>query len=96
MIKEKKRRKKIEGKKEIEIGYHILPEYWGNGYATEAAHFFKQFAFKNELTDTLISIIHVDNVMSQNVAVKNGMIRTIRTQYTTRPVYIYRINKSNI
>src|SRR3990167_7224172 len=23
----------VEGKKEVEVGYHILPEHWGKGYA---------------------------------------------------------------
>ena len=27
----------IEGVKEVEVGYHIFPEYWGQGYAPEAA-----------------------------------------------------------
>jgi RimJ/RimL family protein N-acetyltransferase len=34
----------IEGQPEIEIGYHILPEYWGNGFASEAAQALKLFA----------------------------------------------------
>lgn len=30
----------------IELGYHILPEYWGQGYATEAAQALLRWAFE--------------------------------------------------
>jgi [ribosomal protein S5]-alanine N-acetyltransferase len=83
----------INNKSELEIGYHIMPEHWGKGLATEAARYFKSFAFGNDLTDTLISIIHVDNIRSQRVAEKNGMERTIRADFRGLPVYIYRIGK---
>jgi ribosomal-protein-alanine N-acetyltransferase len=27
----------VAGQREVELGYALLPDYWGNGYATEAA-----------------------------------------------------------
>ncbi len=83
----------IEDKKEIEVGYHILPEFWGNGYATEAANFFRDFAFKNDLTDSIISVIDIRNTASQNVAKKNGMKNTRQIKCYGLDVYIYRITK---
>jgi len=83
----------VDGKPEIEIGYHVLPEFWGKGLATEAAKALKQFAWDNAVSDSLISIIHVDNIRSQRVAEKNGMQRTIKTEFQGKPVYIYRIAK---
>lgn len=32
---------------ELEIGYHLLPKYHGKGYATEAAQYFKSYAFSH-------------------------------------------------
>jgi RimJ/RimL family protein N-acetyltransferase len=58
----------IDGKDELEVGYHVLPKEWGKGYATEAAGLFRRYAFEQKLSKTLISIIHVDNVRSQRVA----------------------------
>lgn len=84
----------IDGKTEVEIGYHILPEYWGNGYATEAAKKFKDFAFENEVCDSLISIIDIRNVASQNVAEKNGMKKTKQVKYYDLDVHIYRIDRN--
>ena len=76
----------------LEIGYSILPEFWSNGYATEAAQKCREVAFKNEWTTHLISIIHIANLPSQNVAIKNGMKRYQTTTYKNTPVHIYRIN----
>ena len=83
----------IDNKIEIEIGYHIIPDYWGMGYATEAAMKFRDYAFERDLCDSLISIIDVRNVVSQKVAEKNGMKKTKQVNYYNLDVYVYRIRK---
>jgi len=85
----------IDGKIELEIGYHILPEYWGLGFATEAAQLFRDYAFDNNLCDSLVSIIDIRNIASQKVAEKNGMQRGKQVKYYDLDVYIYRIYKSD-
>ncbi|MFH6602114.1 GNAT family N-acetyltransferase [Maribacter algicola] len=81
----------VDAIRELEIGYSILPEFWRNGYATEAAKKCKEFAFTNKLADSLISIIHIDNIPSQKVALANGMSLDKTTIYKNNPVHIYRI-----
>ncbi len=83
----------VDGIDELEIGYHLLPEHWGKGYATEAAKMFKKLAFGNELTESIISIIDIENVPSQKVAERNGMTRGKRTTYLDMDIYVYRIHK---
>lgn len=83
----------VEGKTELEIGYSILPEYWRQGYAFEAAAKCKLVAFENNWADSLISIIQVDNMPSQKTALKNRMLIDCKTIYRNNPVYIFRINK---
>jgi RimJ/RimL family protein N-acetyltransferase len=51
----------VDDETRLEVGYSILPQYWKQGYATEAAIRCRDYAFENELTDSLISIIHVEN-----------------------------------
>lgn len=63
----------VEDEERLEIGYSILPEFWGMGYATEAATKCKEFAFENNLAKSLISQVHIDNKGSEKVARKNGM-----------------------
>lgn len=83
----------IDGTIELEIGYSILPKFWHKGYASEAAKKCRDFAFENNFADSLISIIHIDNLGSQKVAKNNGMTASSQSEYKGMPVDIYRINK---
>ncbi|MEO9510614.1 MAG: GNAT family N-acetyltransferase [Flavobacteriaceae bacterium] len=83
----------VDNTKELEIGYSILPEFWLQGFAFEAAHKCKTHAFKNSFASSLISIIHVDNIPSQKVAEKNGMQLDNTTTYKDNPVHIFRVNQ---
>ena len=83
----------VDDLEELEIGYSILPKFWLQGFAIEAAQKCKEYAFLNNFSDSLISIIHVDNVPSQKVASKNGMYLDKTTTYKDNPVHIFRVNK---
>jgi RimJ/RimL family protein N-acetyltransferase len=85
----------VDGVEELEIGYSLMPEHRGKGYAIEAANKCKNFAFTNGLSDSLISIIHIDNKESEAVAIKNGMRLDKTTSYNNSIVNIFRINKSD-
>lgn len=63
----------IENIERLEIGYSILPEFWNKGFASESATKCRNFAFENDFAPSLISMIHIDNISSEKVALKNGM-----------------------
>lgn len=86
----------VDGVQELEIGYNVLPRYWRQGYATEAAGKCKQFASYNHLADTLICIIQVDNLPSQKVATHLGMTVDTTTTYHGNQVHIFRTPISNV
>ncbi|MBM1106249.1 GNAT family N-acetyltransferase [Aurantibacter crassamenti] len=77
---------------ELEIGYSILPKFWKEGFASEAAMKCKTHAFENHLTNSLISIIHIDNIPSQKVAKHTGMELDKTTTYKNNPVHIFRVS----
>lgn len=81
----------VDDIQELEIGYSILPEYWENGFATEAAIKCRTYAFENKFSNSLISIIHIDNIPSQKVAINNGMYLEKTTTYKDNPVRIFRV-----
>jgi ribosomal-protein-alanine N-acetyltransferase len=83
----------VDGIEELEIGYSILPKFWNQGYATEAARKCKEYAFQHKFADSIISIIHVDNLASEKVAKKNGMFLDKQTVFKEMPVNIFRVNK---
>ena len=85
----------VDKVQELEIGYSILPKFWNQGYATEAARKCKESAFQHNYADSVISIIHVDNIQSEKVARKNGMVLDKQTVFKEMPVNIFRVkNKS--
>lgn len=62
----------------LEIGYLFQKAYWHKGYATEAAAACKEYAFRVLGADSVCSIIRDNNIPSQNVAKRNGMVETER------------------
>lgn len=85
----------VDGVSELEIGYSLLPEFWNRGFAFEAAERCKKYAFQNDYSDSLISIISLTNLPSQKVALKNGMLIEKETIYHQNRVYIFRVLKSS-
>ncbi|MDB4292803.1 GNAT family N-acetyltransferase [Maribacter sp.] len=81
----------IENVERLEVGYSILPEYWNKGYASEAALKCKNYAFENNFASALISMVHVDNIGSEKVALKNGMTFEKKIESFN----IFRIDKEN-
>jgi ribosomal-protein-alanine N-acetyltransferase len=58
-----------------DIGYEFAPEYWGQGYATEAASEIVRFGFDELRLHRIWSWCVVDNVGSWRVMEKIGMHR---------------------
>lgn len=57
-----------------ELGWRLARSAWGYGYATEAAIAARDDAFGRLGLPEVISIIHPENVRSQRVATKLGMV----------------------
>ncbi len=81
----------IENIERMEIGYSILPEFWKQGFAFESATKCKNYAFENNFANSLISMIHVDNLSSEKVALKNGMT----FEKKLKAFNIFRVDKEN-
>lgn len=79
----------VESDRELEIGYHIIEKHRGKGYAIEAALFIRDWVFQNRLAETLIAVIHIDNIVSQSIATKLGMKKERETVCMSRPAYRY-------
>lgn len=58
---------------EIDLGYRFLPEYWGRGYATEAARAILRYGFDSLLLDRIVAIALKEHKASIRVMEKIGM-----------------------
>jgi RimJ/RimL family protein N-acetyltransferase len=57
---------------QLELGWALIREHWGRGYATEAAAAIRDWAHARRPDDGLVSLITPDNLRSQRVAERLG------------------------
>ncbi|MFE2296605.1 GNAT family N-acetyltransferase [Streptomyces sp. NPDC059445] len=57
----------------VAISYRFGTSFWGQGYASEAAHATLEFALQDRGLDRVISINHVSNQASLDIVHKLGM-----------------------
>jgi len=84
----------IEGHEEIEVGYMLSKDYWGQGLATEAAQAILEYGFEQVGLSRLICVINPGNLASSKVAVKIGMKLEIDGDVNGEPTLLYSINKT--
>ncbi|MFQ6020265.1 MAG: GNAT family N-acetyltransferase, partial [Dehalococcoidia bacterium] len=66
-------RRKPENDWEADIGFELAPEYWGRGYATEAALAIVDFGFRELGLHRISSWCIADNAASARVLEKVGL-----------------------
>ena len=73
---------------EYELGWMMIGEYTGKGYASEAAEAFAEDFCRTRGIDYLIAVMDVDNLASRKTAEKSGF-----RLFEKRTVYDYRYNR---
>ncbi len=61
-------------KGEVEIGYSVLPEFQGKGFATEMTEVLVDFAFSEANVESIVAETSVENLKSIKVLKKNGFV----------------------
>jgi ribosomal-protein-alanine N-acetyltransferase len=84
---------KVDEAAELEIGYHLRRDQWGQGYATEAAQACRDWVFTNRNVDHVISLIRPENLPSRHVAERNGMTIWKEVDWRGLRHYVYRVNR---
>jgi len=74
--------KEVQETAEIELCYFLLPDAWGQGYASEAATALAEHALSELALESIISLIEPENERSVHVAKRVGMALD---QTITRP-----------
>jgi len=84
----------VDGERHVEVGYALGAEFWGRGYATEAARASRDHAFRTLDVPHVISLILPDNTASIRVAEKNGMTFWKTGVFKTFLPRVYRITRA--
>lgn len=84
----------------MEIGWRLAPVFWGQGYATEAAHEILRFAFSELALDEVTSFTAVSNKRSLGVMGRLGMeletkfdLLLLPSGHPHRPHYLYGLTR---
>ncbi len=64
---------RVDNVNEVEVGYHVMPEYQHRGYAVEAAAACLRVAGERFGIDRVIAVINPDNLPSRRVAERIGL-----------------------
>lgn len=57
-----------------DLGYRLSEEFWGKGYASEAAQAWIRYAFDVLKTDQIWGMLEHENIASANVMKKSGLL----------------------
>lgn len=79
---------------EIEIGYLLARPYWGQGLATEGGRVGMDYGFNQLNIPTIIGIVHPENVASQRVLEKLGLVFQEEAEYFGMQCYKYMAENS--
>jgi RimJ/RimL family protein N-acetyltransferase len=89
----------------VEIGWRLAPEFWGNGYVTEAAREWLRFGFEALGLDDIVSFAVWNNRRSTAVMERIGMRRDIAfdfdhpnvpdTHPALKPHVVYRLSAND-
>jgi RimJ/RimL family protein N-acetyltransferase len=78
----------VDGAQFVEAGWHVRSDLRGQGYATEAAEAVREAA-RDAGIEHLIAIIRPDNVPSQRVAMKIGLVLGREVEKSGRPALVF-------
>ncbi len=78
---------------EAEVGFKFLPQYWGNGFATEALEALMAWG-KTHISCPLIAFAYPDNNASIQVLKKSGMVYARQDEYEGKEIVVYSVSKN--
>jgi RimJ/RimL family protein N-acetyltransferase len=80
----------VEGVDEVEVGYGFYPAYWGRGLATEITRVCLDFARERLRLSTVVGVTTPENLASQHVLQKNGLVYEREFRLDTMVMRLFR------
>jgi ribosomal-protein-alanine N-acetyltransferase len=80
---------------EVDVGYRFLPQYWGQGFATEACSASVAFGFDVLKLQRIVGFVLPDNSASIRVLEKVGMLRDGEVIYDGQKALRFAIGRTS-
>lgn len=78
---------------EMEVGYAINKNFWGSGYAAEAAAKFLEYGFNDLNLEEIVAVAQPENAASRRVMEKIGMLYDYTGEFYGRDLVHYSITQ---
>jgi len=82
--------------KDMQLGYSLLKEYWGRGYATEITQAGALYAFQKLAYSSIAAITEAANIASQKVLQKSGFGLELEYEDGDKKLLRFRRNRDQI
>lgn len=86
----------IGSRSEVEIAYEYDRAFWGQGYGTEAATAVRDYAFGMLGITRLVSFISYDNIGSQQIVERIGLVRESEITKDGQRLILYAIYSTKV
>jgi len=86
-------RAEVEGQAEVELGYGLLPEFWGQGLAAEMSREALRLGFEVLRLDSIVSFTLPMNLRSRRVMEKVGLHFERDVIWADLPHVLYRVRR---
>ena len=84
----------LEKTMHMQLGYSLLPAYWGKGFATELTRAALKYIFTKTTLREIFGVTESLNIDSQKVLIKNGFVFEKKYKEDNKDLNLYRIKRS--
>ena len=85
----------LEKTEYMQLGYSLLPPYWGKGFATELVKYGIQYIFNKTNLTEIFGVTESMNIASQNVLLKSDFTKHSTVMEGTKELFRFILSKKN-
>ncbi len=85
----------LENTNSMQLGYSLLPAYWGKGFATELAKAGLVYVFTQTGLDEIFGVTESENIDSQKVLLKAGFARHSSVMEEEKELYRFLLMRTD-
>ena len=83
----------LDGTEEVEVGYGVAKQYWGQGLMTEAARASLRYGFERARLERIVAVAMPENAASRRIMEKLGMRYEKNARFYNHDLVYYAISR---